>query len=210
VDHTSKDDTFSAELESRLDELFREDDPPAKVAKPGAEASHPLTELKKIVLSIDWEITPEALDSFQEQVNLLKETYRRDQVVFSLLQILGVLGQHIQSSRSNAHPGTFTVLNSVFALLEDILNSPNMEGATKRRLLQAALQSYQKLRDKVMQRRAAKSPGPITAAVATTETSASEVVTRAMLNQAVQELKEFMQNEINGLKDQIKAGATRG
>ncbi|MBI5582173.1 MAG: hypothetical protein HY895_23690 [Deltaproteobacteria bacterium] len=214
MSNTSKLDTLSSELESRLDELFREDAaPPAVPAPPAMTPDNPLGELKKTLLSIDWEITPETLDSFQDHIRLLKETFQRDKIISMLLQILGSLGQYIKASRSNVHPSTFMVLNSVFARLEEIVTSPGMPAPVRKKLLQAEMTGYQELRDKILKRRAAAQPSPAGKATG----SAPAPVTPApgaaappeTLAQAMEELKAFIRSELKTLKEELKISARR-
>jgi hypothetical protein len=208
----SKLDTLTSELENRLDELFREDGQTKEASRPKASSGHPLAELKKIVLSIDWEITPEAVESFLAQIRLLKEVYQTDSIATTFLQILGSLGQYVKSNRSKAHPATFSLLNSVFSRLEEITSNPKMSEATKRKLLQAELSTYQQVRDKVSQRRAAdqaKPAPPTPAAVASSPSPASPVATAQALERAVAELKEFIRSEIAALRRQLKSDASR-
>lgn len=202
----------TSELENRLDQIFREDHPPVQSVQPGASRSQPLAELKKTVLSLDWEITPEAVEGFLSQVRLLKEVYPRDKTVAMLLQILGSLGQYIKSSRSKADPSTFSLLNSVFARLEEITGAAKMPELTKRKLLQSEVAAYQKLREKIAQRRLGGDVKSVAAApptVAAPEGPASAAVTAQMLAQAVTELKEFIRSEMTALRRQIKSGAAR-
>jgi hypothetical protein len=206
---------LSSELENRLDELFSEGGPPAPAptaVQKRRDDAGPLGELKKIVLSIDWEITAEALDSFQDQISLLKEVYRQDKVATLLLQILGTLGHYIKSSRSNVHPSTFPLLNSVFARLDEIVSSPGMSETAKRKLLQAEVKTYQELRGKIAQRRTPQ-PAPRAAGAAPVTAPASargNVVTPDMLAQAVQELKAFVRSEIDQLRLELRRGARTG
>lgn len=208
---TPKFDALDSELENRLDELFREDSLPAEVARPKKPRTPPLAELKKIVLSIDWEITPQALESFLDQVRLLKSVYEVDKIVVMFLQILGALGQYIKSSRSKAHPATFTLLNSVFTRLEDIITSPNMPESNKRKMLQAEMAAYQQLREKISLRQAAAAatPAPARAVPLATAASASSAVTAQMLAQAIAELKDFIRAEMKALRQQLKIGVSR-
>ena len=222
-------DQLSSELENRLDELFRENGPaptdstagkakqsperqgPA-ASMPRKARESPLAELKKIVLSIDWEITPEALDSFLDQVRLLNEVYQRDKVITMFLQILGSLGHYIKSSRSQVHPSTFNVLNSVFTRLDEVVNTPKMPEAARRKLLQAEMNAYQDLRGKIMRRKAAAPAAKPTRAAgkaAEAPAPASGVVTAEMLARAVAELKELIRTEIDSLRRLLKSGARR-
>ena len=222
-------DKLCSELENRLDELFREDGPvptdstarraketpePSGPAAPTARKAKesPLAELKKIVLSIDWEITPEALDSFLDQVRLLNEAYQRDKVVTMFLQVLGSLGHYIKSSRSQVHPSTFSVLNSVFARLDEVVSTPKMPEAARRKLLQAEMNAYQDLRGKIMRRRAAApaaKPAKATDTAAEVPAPASGVVTPDMLARAVAELKELIRTEIDSLRRLLRTGGRR-
>lgn len=209
---SSKLDSLTSELENRLDELFREDGPPGQSLPPRDTRRQPLAELKKIVLSIDWEITPEAVESFLAQIRLLKEAYQADKIVTMFLQILGSLGQYIRSNRSKAHPSTFSLLNSVFARLEEIVTFPKMPELAKRKLLQAEMAAYQQLREKISQRRAAdeaKPTPPAPPAAQPPVSPAASVITAPMLAQAVAELKEFIRSEMAALRRELNIDASR-
>jgi hypothetical protein len=213
LSNTSKFDTLSSELESRLDDLFREDAPPAVPARPAMTPDNPLGELKKTVLSIDWEITPKTIDSFQDHIRLLKEAFQRDKIISMFLQILGSLGQYIKTSRSNVHPSTFTVLNSVFARLEEIVTSPAMPAPVRKKLLQAEMTGYQELRDKILKRRASVQPSPAGKAAAPAPASAAPASGAAVppetLAQAIEELKAFIRSELKTLKEELRISARR-
>jgi hypothetical protein len=212
VAKSSKFDTLTSELENRLDELFREDGQPDEPLPPRDARSQPLAELKKIVLSIDWEITPEAVESFLAQIRLLKEAYQADKIVTMFLQILGSLGQYIKSNRSKAHPSTFSLLNSVFARLEKITSFPRMPELEKRKLLQTEMAAYQQLREKISQRRAADEAKPFPPAIEAPKPPASPaaaMVSATMLSQAVAELKDFIRSEMAALRRQLKIDAPR-
>ncbi len=207
-----KTDPLSSELKNRLDELFNEEglsaSAPAAAQKRRDDAGS-LAELKKIVLSIDWEITAEALDSFQDQIALLKEVYRQDKVATLLLQILGALGHYIKSSRTHVHPSTFPLLNSVFARLDEVVTSPGMSEAAKRKLLQTEVVGYQELRGKIAQRRTSQ---PVTGSAGIAPAAAptsprGTVVTPDMLALAVQDLKAFVRSELDQLRRELRGGS---
>jgi hypothetical protein len=212
VADSTKPDPLGSELENRLNELFSEEGPPPSSPAPAApkrkDNNGPLAELKKIVLSIDWEITPEAVDGFLEQIARLKDVYRRDKTSTLLLQILGTLGLYIKSSRTNVHPSTFPLLNSVFARLDEIVANPGMSEAARRKLLQAEVEAYQDLRGKIARRRAPDPPPrPPAGTRAASEAPRGDVVTPAMLTQAVQELKAYIRSEIEALRRELRSGS---
>ena len=150
-------DSLSAELESRLDDLFGEDDKFSEgpVANNLTE-DYELGELKNLVLSIDWEITDEVMQKFIHQVKELKSTYKDDKINLTFLQILGSLGEYIKTNRGNAHPKTFKILNSIFSQFDDVVLSKNMPQNEKKRILHAEMNKYKALREQISHAKTAK------------------------------------------------------
>ena len=149
-------DTLSSELESRLDDLFGENDASLPDDQNGALKEHyPLAELKNLILSIDWEITDEVLDNFLQQIKDLGLTYEHDKIVTAFLQILNSLGNYIKINRAKAHPRTFKILNSVFSSLDRVVLSGDMPDLTKKKILRVEMNRYQELRDQIAKSKAA-------------------------------------------------------
>jgi hypothetical protein len=145
----SNNDSLTSELESRLDDLFREDDAPEPVEIEPQAQGYPLAELKNLVLSIDWEITDKVLADFVSQVKVLKANFQDDKIVLMFLQILGSLGEYIKTNRGKAHPKTFKTLNSVFARLDEVVRSKGMSETEKKKILHTAMKRYKLLRQRI-------------------------------------------------------------
>ncbi len=150
-------DSLSEELESRLDDLFGEDDKYSEgpVTEDSAQ-DYPLSELKNLVLSIDWEITDEVLQKFIGQIRDLKTTYKDDKINLTFLQILGSLGEYIKTNRGKAHPKTFKILNSVFSQFDDVVLNDDMQEIEKKKILRTEMNKYKVLREQITQDKAAK------------------------------------------------------
>jgi len=169
-------DTLSSELESRLDDLFGENDIPLPDAQDKSLKEHyPLAELKNIILSIDWEITDQMLDNLLQQLKDLRLTYKHDKIVSTFLQILNSLGNYIKTHRAKAHPKTFKILNSVFASLDKVVLSRDMSETAKKKILRAEMNRYQDLRAQI-----AKSK---TAAAAPKKTAEPAVIEKPKIQQ---------------------------
>lgn len=152
-------DSLSSELESRLDDLFGEDD--KFTEGPVADEvpdEYPLAELKNLVLSIDWEITDEVLINFLSQIKKLKTTYKDDKISLTFLQILGSLGEYIKTNRGKAHPKTFKILNSVFSRFDDVVLSKDMQESEKKRVLRTEMAKYKELRTQISREKVDKIP----------------------------------------------------
>jgi hypothetical protein len=196
-------------------------------------ADYPLTELKHLVLSIDWEITEEVLADFLSQIDSLKATYKNEKIIFTFLQLLGSLGVYIKINRGNAHPKTFKILNSVFSHLEEVVLSEDMAESEKKKLLGTEMNKYKQLRNQVSKKKAAKvgrkevisapqKAVPMTRApkkkeAARPDNKVSEEAAKKSLSptpgatqsygdlaDAVEELKKFIHSELNVLKQELR------
>lgn len=194
---------------------------------------YPLAELKNLVLSIDWEITEEALDDFISQIDSLKATYRNQKIILTFLQVLGSLGVYIKTNRGNAHPKTFKILNSVFSSLEQVVLSKKMPESEKKKLLRIEMDKYRQLRNQVSKKKAASAirkevisapkeiesliKAPLQEEAARSDRKVSEKAGEknlatgpgapqalANLAEAVEELKKFIHSELNALKQEIR------
>jgi hypothetical protein len=90
----------------------------------------------------------------------------------------------------------------VFSRLEEIVNTPNLSASNRQNLLQAELDSFQKLRAKIMQRRAVQPAAASVAAVrpAAQGPAANGPVTAEMLVRVAAELKEMIHSEMHALR----------
>jgi hypothetical protein len=194
---------------------------------------YPLAELKNLVLSIDWEITEEALTGLLSQIDSLKVTYKNEKIILMFLQLLGSLGVYIKTNRGNAHPKTFKILNSAFSRLEEVVLSEDMAGSQKKKILRTEMDKYKQLRNQVSKKKAANvvrkeamsapkeleslikeprqkkaaRPGPKVSGKAAMQSQPSEPgapQSLANLADAVEELKKFIHSELNALKQELR------
>jgi hypothetical protein len=175
-------DTMDSELDSRLDDIFGENDiqlPDAADENP--KDDYPLAELKNLILSIDWEITDEALDNLLQQLKDLQLTYEQDKIVVTFLQILKSLGNYIRTHRGKAHPKTFKILNSVFSSLDKIVLSSDMSESAKKKILRAEMNQYKELRTQIARSKASAEKdqvGPVTTQKTEVKDKKEEIVVR--------------------------------
>ena len=217
-------DNLNPELENRLDDLFDENDTslPDNEDRDVSEY-YPLSELKNLILSIDWEITDEVLEKLLQQIKDLNVTYEHDKIVLTFLQILNSLGVYIKKNRAKAHPKTFKTLNSVFSSLDKVVLSKDMAETDKKKILSTEMNRYKKLRIQIAQSKAEKKkhkikrqdPGMAAPESffqtpnAAKEESPNiernlEPFTEALTN-AVEEIKQYIHTEIETLKAEIKS-----
>ena len=193
---------------------------------------YPLSELKNMVLSIDWEITDEVLSGFLSQINNLKNVYKNEKIILMFLQLLGSLGEYIKTNRGNAHPTTFKILNSVFARLEDVVLTEDMAELEKKKLLRAEMNKYKELRKQVAQKKATEvsrrhakpiqkdklhlrapekkksvmhaSKAPTAAGEEKPSSDSIAAKSYDTMAEAVEELKQFIHTELSALRQELK------
>ena len=217
-------DNLNSGLDNRLDDLFAENDTPLLDKETGNASEHyPLSELKNLIFSLDWEITDEVLEKLLQQIKDLNMTYGHDKIVLTFLQILNAVGVYIKTNRAKAHPSSFKTLNTVFSSLDKVVLSKNMSDSDKKKILSTEMNRYKKLRTLVAQSKAEKEkhkilrqePGgavpesffqiPNGAEGKLPDTEQWPDFFTEALNKAVEEIKQHIQAEINALKAELKS-----
>ena len=145
---------FCNEFESRMDdffktnELFNDNDEYADYWK-----TSPLRWLKTIILSIDWEITDDGLNTFIEQINELQSTYyKNDKIILMFFKLLASLGKYIKDKKANAHPDAIKLLILSYKSLEKIILTKGMTDVEKKIILSARARDFSELKTKMIQK----------------------------------------------------------
>jgi pilus assembly protein FimV len=94
-----------------------------------------LSDLKAIVLGIDWEITESDLERLRDEVQRLKEVFAGSQPKQIFLQGLDALAAYIRVHKGGAHADAFKLLHSFVAGLEKIVTVPMSFDEEKKILL---------------------------------------------------------------------------
>jgi hypothetical protein len=145
------DDTLTSDVTSRLDDFFganNQADASPNDKNDAGPQDYPLTELQAILLSIEWEITDEILKGLSTEIERLKESYQDDKILFSFLQLHGSVGKYVSSRKVTAHPDSIKLLHSIYDGLEQVVKSPAMSEAEKKRLLTAEVNNFKALKNR--------------------------------------------------------------
>ena len=122
------------------------------------EEDSPLTQLKSVVLSLDWEITDETLADLADEINHLREQelFQADKVSQVYLQGLNKIGQYIQSEGAYAHKNAIKLLLTLFYDFEKILSSETITGSEITTLLKADVRKFKILQYQIAQKHGAE------------------------------------------------------
>ena len=159
--------------------------------------------VKANILSIDWEITDEAIAGLLKQLELLKATYRNDKVVQILIQMLISLGRYIKVRKGRANVRSMKVLKSVFAGLEKVAGESMTDPAARMEILRDKMKEFHALQAEV----AAEGGRPRTRtpekAVPESRFSLSTDELRQIAHILAAELKEIIRQEFSLLKKEL-------
>lgn len=143
-----------------LDEDFDTDD--VDLFEFTTEEDSPLTGLKSIVLSLDWEITDDTLRQLGEEIERLKkeEMFLADKVSQVYLQGLSKIGHYIQNEGAHAHPNAIKLLLTFYYDFEKILSSETITGPEITALLKADVRKFKILQYQIAKRHGVEAPVP--------------------------------------------------
>ncbi|MFY9940889.1 MAG: hypothetical protein WAK57_01835 [Desulfobacterales bacterium] len=193
-------DNLAVEVETRLDALFDDNDGSLEGVEAGnsLEAS-PLRDLRAIVLSIDWEITDEAMTRLIDQVDHLRQTYKDDRLLLVFLQLLRPLGKYIKANKSRCLPEAIQLLNSVYTNFEKVASAEDMPQEQKKKILMAEVARFKELKGQIAAHQGRKAPQ---AAAGDAQTV---TLSRADLAFLVSELTQVIRAEFDALRSELHA-----
>jgi hypothetical protein len=146
-------DTGSPETDKRLDELLNQEDRSSVLTSAvPADDSHvasPLTTLKSIVLSMDWEISDAILTEFIQELNRLKIVLKEDGILVKCLQLLEAIGKYILQKKAQTHPDSIRLLQSIYRDLEILLLSKGVSETARRNILADEIAQFKRLKEKL-------------------------------------------------------------
>jgi pilus assembly protein FimV len=115
--------------------------------------SSPISRLKALVVSIDWEITDQVLCDFNEELISLRDIWGGDPIKVVYLQVLEKISKYIYRTQSEAHPDAIRLLPLLFVDLEKIVQSGReMSEDEKKQLLIEDVRRFERLKAQIIER----------------------------------------------------------
>lgn len=150
--HSKRIVTGVSELEKQLDDLLVQDS--SAMLSPGdstmeSPSMSPLTSLKSIVMSMDWEINDLILKEFIQELNRLKAVFQQDGIVVKSFQLLEAIGKYIMQKKARTHPDSIRLLQSIYRDLEFILLSKGISETVRRNIIVNEIDQFIKLKEKL-------------------------------------------------------------
>ncbi len=105
----------------------------------------PLTRLKSIILSLDWEISDDILDELVQEVASLRSIWKEDKVAQIYLQALEKVGNYLRIEGAYAHQNAIKLLLTLFYNYEKIISTPDISGEAITSLLKSDIRKFKVL-----------------------------------------------------------------
>jgi hypothetical protein len=208
--NNKKDSTITDEVQSRLEDIFEESEKThTNVEEGGEPQDSPLKGLKTVLLSIEWEITDEAMATLIGELDKLEDKYKDDKNLLLFLRLLATAGKYIKSRKANTHPGAIRMLNSVYKSLEIVLLSKGITEAEKKKILNTHVKEFKKLKEQIALRKASKvKEKKVKPPEETREElmrDMSHMTPQEVLAYVLDEVKQVIRDEFKALKEELKS-----
>ncbi|MBF0230635.1 MAG: hypothetical protein HQK63_13790 [Desulfamplus sp.] len=105
-----------------------------------------ISELKSIILSLDWEITDELINKLEKEVNRLQPHWQNSKTHLSFLQMFKSIGSYVMSKGSNTHPDSISLLHSLYKNFEQIVLNPSLTVVDQKEILLKEMKKFNDLK----------------------------------------------------------------
>ena len=116
------------------------------------DSDSPLTRLKSIILSLDWEISDDILQELIDEIDNLQQIWQGDKVAQVYLQGLHKIGNYLRAEGAYSHPNAIKLLLSFFYNFEKIISSETITGDAITSMLKADVRKFKILQYQINQK----------------------------------------------------------
>ncbi|TKB28095.1 hypothetical protein FCL47_00975 [Desulfopila sp. IMCC35006] len=106
----------------------------------------PISRLKSLILSIDWEITDEILMQFNEELIDLRDIWAGEKINLVYVQALEKISKYIYQKKANSHPSAIKLLLTLYHNLEKIVSSYDLTEEQKKEILIEDVKRFESLK----------------------------------------------------------------
>jgi len=106
----------------------------------------PISRLKSLILSIDWEITDEILMQFNEELVDLRGIWAGEKINLVYVQALEKISKYIYQKKADSHPSAIKLLLTLYHNLEKIVSSIDLTKEQKKEILLEDVKRFESLK----------------------------------------------------------------
>jgi pilus assembly protein FimV len=109
----------------------------------------PITRLKTIMLSIEWEITDEVLINFNDELAQAREAWSDDRVKLVYVQALQIISKYLYQKKADAHRNAMKVLLAFFYDLEKLALDTELSEQERRQILNEDIKRFERFKQQI-------------------------------------------------------------
>lgn len=136
----------------------------------GTDNTSPISRLKSLVLSIDWEITDDVLRQFNEELLDLKSIWAGETINLVYVQALEKISKYIYQNKAESHPSAIKLLLTFYYNLEKIVSSSDLKEEQRKEILLEDVKRFENFKRQIKGQSAPAlappAPRPVSPAVA--------------------------------------------
>ena len=219
-------DKLASQVEKKFDEIFN---PPASRSKKQIQSNHNLIrsrldKLHKVLLSIEFSDTDELLAKYLKQLEYLKQIFKRDKFLFTLLKLQYNLGIYIKTYKKNSHPFAFKILRTGFNSICDIFYAKNMKRINRIKIINKEINQYNKFHKFIKNRSAAikrkqiksllRREKNIFGNLKIVDRERDQIIRESLIlgffiKKATSDIKSYIRTELNKLRLELQVNTTK-
>jgi pilus assembly protein FimV len=111
----------------------------------------PISQLKSLILSIDWEITDEVLMEFSDELMELRTLWAGEKLNLVYIQALEKISKYIYHKKADSHPNAIKLLLTLYYNLEKIVSSVDLSDEEKKKILLEDVKRFENLKREIRQ-----------------------------------------------------------
>lgn len=179
------DELFVKKKESKEPSLVEEPQPEEPAEKPAEEpvleapvelADDPLAQLKESLLTLDWEITSESIQGFENELQVVAEKLQDDRHCAAVIKMaLGVL-QYLRAAKGSAAPISVQFLHGASRGLDLFIREPAPTDSERSEVMDNLLGQFRRVKAEIQRMKPAEAPEPAVAIEPAEEPVLEEII----------------------------------
>jgi hypothetical protein len=126
--------------------------------KPTELADDPLADLKESLLTLDWEITPESINAFEKELQLVSDKVSDDRHSMAVIKMaLGVL-QYLRAAKESAAPISIQFLHGATRGLDIFVREPAPAEAERSEVMDKLLGQFRRVKAEIQRMQPREAP----------------------------------------------------
>jgi len=161
------------------------------LAEPTDLADDPLADLKESLLTLDWEITPESIRTFEKELNLVSHELSDDRHSMAVIKMaLGVI-QYLCAAKESAAPISIQFLHGAIRGLDIFVRQPPPADFQRSEVMDKLLGQFRRVKAEIQRMKPRQAPKRVEGLPAAQPTVETELAEEPILEEITAEEPEF-------------------